>query len=63
MASLQALDDGSHHVVVSLGDIEADVLHQPLLLVHVHEVGGDVAVWLLGRLERHLDAVHLLGDH
>lgn len=63
VTSLQALDDCSHHVVVSLGDIEADVLHQLLLLVHVDKVGRDVAVGLLRRLEGHLDAVHLLRDH
>lgn len=63
VTSLQALDDRSHHVVVFLGDIEADILNQLLLLIYVYIVGRDVAVRLLGRFERHLDAVHLLRDH
>lgn len=63
VSSLQALYDSSHCILVSFGDIEADVFHQRILFKYVHKIGSYVSIGLLWRGKSHFHPGHFLRDN
>lgn len=62
VSSLQPLYDSGHSVLVSFGDVKAEILDQLVLLVYVHKIGSYVPIGLVWRGESHLHTVHFLRD-
>lgn len=62
VSSLQPLYDSGHRVLVSFGDVKAEILDQLVLLIYVHKIGSYVSVRLVRRGESHLHTVHFLWD-